>query len=164
MMEQEAWVSRHGGKVLIYSVGNAIDSYCAQLPDFTNRTELQAGMNNHQLRLAPAKFWIVSIEPTVVLMTPFLVANPDQHSLQELGGAVDEHALVSEILANRYNFSTNVEYAQSAKSIQWFIVGKSHELHTEQFNGDHLALTNGDMVLVLTRRAAGGIDVNRIAK
>jgi len=164
MMEQEAWATRHGGKVLIYSVGDAIDSYCAKLPDFTNWTELQAGMDNHQLRLAPAKFWIVSIDPIAVLMTPFLVANPDQHSLQEVGGAVDQHALVSEILANRYNFGTNIEYDQTAKSIQWFIVDNSHEIHTEQFNGDHLALTKGDLVLVLTRRATGVIDVNRIAK
>ena len=83
-MEQEAWATRHGGKVLVYSVGDAIDSYCKKLPDFTNWTELQAGMDNHQLRLAPAKFWIVSIDPLAVLMTPFLVADPDQHSLQEV--------------------------------------------------------------------------------
>ena len=77
---------------------------------------------------------------------------------------MDQHALVSEILANRYNFGTNIEYVQTGKSIQWFIVDTSREIHTEQFNGDHLALTNGDLVLVLTRRATGGIDVNRIAK
>jgi hypothetical protein len=160
MMEKRAWSVR-GNKVTVTSIAKDIDSYCATLPDYSKWTALQAFSEGKQLRFAPAKFWIVAVDPITVIMLPFTVEQPDSHSLQQLGGATDDRALVSGILANRYNFGTRFE---SASALQWFVVGNTRGLSTERFDGKQLTLTNGDMVLVLTKGKDGVTDVKRIAR
>ncbi|MDB6021297.1 MAG: hypothetical protein JWQ04_1154 [Pedosphaera sp.] len=158
---ERAWLNRRGRRVPFESVTKGIDSYCANLPEFRQWTALQAYTDDTQLKFAPAKFWIVSVDPIAVIMLPFTVPNPDSRSLDELGQAKDDRALLSSILANRYNFGTRIE---GASSLQWFVVGRSHGLVTEHFDGRQLMLTNGDLVLVLTKSLDGKIDVTRRAQ
>ena len=75
--DERAWSRRGGQKVRVYDIVKRIDSYCERLPQYDHWTRLQASIDGKQLRFAPAKFWIVSIDPIVVAMTPFIVANPD---------------------------------------------------------------------------------------
>ncbi len=158
--QQRGWSRVRDGMLTEDTIAKTLDSYCAKLPEFDQWIRLQAYMDDVQLRFAPAKFWIVSIDPIVVVLTPFAISNPDSHSLRDLGGAADERrALVSSIFANRYNFGTNIE---ASSSLQWFVVGSDHRLSSERFDSSELRLTADRAVLVLTKGSDGKIHVARI--
>ncbi len=160
--QQRGWSRVRGGMLTEDTVAKTLDSYCATLPEFNQWIRLQAYVDDVQLRFAPAKFWIVSIYPIVVVLTPFAVSNPDSHPLRDLCGAMDERrALVSSILANSYNFGTNIE---TGSSLQWFVVGRNHHLSTERFDSPELKLTADGAVLVLTKGSDDRIHVTRISK
>jgi hypothetical protein len=160
--QQRGWSRVRGGMLTEDTVAKTLDSYCAKLPEFDQWVRLQAYVDDVQLRFAPAKFWIVSVDPIVVVLTPFAVSNPDSHSLRDLCGAMDERrALVSCILANSYNFGTNIE---ASSSLQWFVVGGSYRLLTERFDSPELRLTVDGAVLVFTKGGDDRIHVTRISK
>jgi hypothetical protein len=148
--------------VKVYSVVGRIDSYCERLPEYDHWARLQAYMNGKQLRFAPAKFWIVSIDPITVIMTPFTVTNPDSHSLRELCGATNERRrLVSSGLANSYNYGARIE---TSTSLDWFVVGNEGGLSTQPFDGVQLTLSNSGVVLILTKGKDGITEVRRVSK
>lgn len=160
--KQRGWSTVRGRMLTEDAVAKTLDSYCAKLPEFDQWVRLWAYSDGVQLRFAPAKFWIVSIDPIVVVLTPFSVSDPDSHSLRDLSGATDERrALVSSILANSYNFGTNIE---ASSSLQWFVVGGSHRLLTERFDSNELRLSADGIVLVLTKDSDDKIHVTRISK
>jgi len=160
--QQRGWSRFRGGMLTEDALAKTLDSYCAKLPEFDKWVRLQAYVDDVQLRFAPAKFWVVSIDPIVVVLTPFAVSNPDLHSLRDLCGAADERrALVSSILANSYNFGTNIE---ASSSLQWFVVGRSHHLSTVRFDSPDLRLTVDGAVLVFTKGSDDRIHVTRISK
>jgi hypothetical protein len=116
--DERAWSRRSCSKMQVYDVAKRVDAFCERLPDYDHWARLQAYSDGKQLRFAPAKFWIVSIDPIAVIMTPFTVTNPDSHSLSELSGATDQRrALVSSALANSYNYGAQID---ASASLQWF--------------------------------------------
>src|SRR5208282_2385334 len=117
--QERAWETLQKRKISCDRVAKDIDSYCEKLPEFRQWHTLQSFVDGQQLRFAPAKFWVVSIDPTVVVMVPFTV-DPDGKSNQELSGAVNLLALLSSVLVNEYNFGTEIE---AASMICWFRVG-----------------------------------------
>jgi hypothetical protein len=155
----------HGKKILFQDVANSIDFYCSKQSEFKKWKLLQAFVDDRQQRFAPAKFWIVSIDPITVILTPFDIQKPDNHSNEELSGAISEQmemrAPMSSILVNCYNFGTEIE---NASSIQWFVVGSNQGIVTEKFNGKELTLVNGDLVLKLTKSEQNIIKISRISK
>lgn len=156
---ERAWAKHNGRKINVYDVAKRIDAICELLPEYEAWVPLQAFIDGKQLRFAPAKFWIVSIDPTVVIMTPFEVPNPDSHSFIELSGAKNERALVSSTLANKYNYGSRIE---TSTSIQWFVVRSGTAISQVNFPGNVLRLTNQNMVFVLTKARDGMADVARV--
>jgi hypothetical protein len=159
--DERAWSHRSGRKVKVYSIVGQVDSYCESLAEYGHWTRLQAYIDDKQLRFAPARFWIVSIDPIAVIMTPFSVSNPDSHSLRELCGATDwRRALVSSVLANSYNYGSSLE---ASTSLQWFVVGSSAGLSTQRFEGVQLTLSNPEITLILSKKG-NMMDVRRVSK
>ena len=160
--DERAWSSRSGSKVKVYDVARRVDSFCERLPEYDGWVRLQAYSDGKQLRFAPAKFWIVSIDPIAVIMTPFTVTNPDSHSLSELSGASDQRkAIVSSTLANSYNYGARID---TSASLQWFVVSGGETLSAQAFDREELRLTNKNLVLVLTKGKDGKADVRRASE
>ncbi|HVU09088.1 MAG TPA: hypothetical protein VHG89_11150 [Verrucomicrobiae bacterium] len=163
--DERAWTTVRGKKLLFQDVAKSIDSYCAAQPEFQKWKLLQSFVDGQQQRFAPYKFWIVSVDPIVVILTPFDIQNPDGHSNSELSGAVNERmemrAPMSGILVNCYNFGTEIE---NTPAIKWFAVGSNSGIMAENFGDKELILTNQDLVLKLVKNAQGTISVSRISK
>ena len=115
-LSEESWMV-NGKHVRTLDVASSITGYLKRIGYIEKQRTINAYSNGIQERVAEHRFFIVSLQPTVVIMTPYTVGPIEGKSSYELRGSLSEQTLSSFPLINRFHYGTRV--ARSSQ-YHWF--------------------------------------------
>ena len=100
-----------------YDVAKRIDEYLASIGFFDKQKPIKSYLNDAQQRVASNRFFIVSLKPTVVIMTPYDFGITERKSNNDLASVLNDRHLVSRYLVNGYHYGSSVPVEQDYR---WF--------------------------------------------
>jgi hypothetical protein len=120
---EECW-EVDGKTIQKYDVAKRIDKYLESIGFFRKQEAIEAWSEGVQQRVASHRFFIVSLKPTVVLMTPYDFGSTENKSINDLASVLNDRHLISTCLVNGYHYGRSVPEEQTYR---WF----SPDLRTE---------------------------------
>ncbi|MCI0498610.1 MAG: hypothetical protein L0Y36_02870 [Planctomycetales bacterium] len=125
------------------SVVEDIDKYLKKIGFIKQQKPLEAYINNVQQHIAPYRFFIISLDPLVVVMTPYDYGETNRKSNAELASPMSkQHLTYSAHLVNGYHYGSSVPKSTSYK---WF--------SPEQTKGIQEAAQDGKIFTIRTKSA-----------
>lgn len=145
---ERVWRDPSGRSISRFDTQDDIREFMLAAGMFNNWPESNFAAQYGTARIAPFRFVVVSINPTVVLMTPFEFGSPDGRSLSELIAPIgDKGCLGIGYMVNDLECDITAIYAPD---MQWF----SHDLKQQPapitWRDGRAELPLRDEVLVLT--------------
>lgn len=157
---EEAWDA--GGKIITKpSVLKAIEKHLERIGFVQQQQGLSAYVDGVQQHIAPYRFFIVSLRPTVVLMTPYDYGTTDGKSNNELSGSLNKQVLdYGQYLVNAYHYGSQVPVAPDYK---WFSPTlKTPILVVPRTNGEYAVEAPGVLLTYGTDASNGWFVVRRL--
>jgi len=112
------WTTAKGGRRNMSRILDAVERHLKQLGYFDRLPESQSGYDGYIQRLAPFKFHVVAINPTVVLMVPHDFGNPKgNRSTRDIVGSQPKQSRGSKYMINYIEYGTKLPYHPD---ILWF--------------------------------------------
>lgn len=100
------------------SIVKEIDDHLKKIKFIKKQKPLESYVNDIQQHIAPYRFFIVSLEPTIVVMIDYDYGNIERKSRVELCGNLNEQYIdYSKYLVNAYHYGSSVSKSSNYK---WF--------------------------------------------
>ena len=111
------WVDGNGRRHNVEGVMRSIDSFLKKNGFFERWPESQASVRDYRMKYAPFKFYVVSVTPIVVVMSPHELGNTKGRSAQDVVGPWGKAAWPSLHMLNCYEYGPQVPYKEG---LLWF--------------------------------------------
>lgn len=157
---ERAWRDAQGRDHLVNDIQDDIEEFLYKSGMMARWPDSNSGNEHGTMRLAPFRFTVVTVNPTVVLMSPFDFGAPVGKSASELLAPIwNKRCLGNGYMVNWLECDITTPYATD---MQWFshdlgkwpapIAWKDGRAEIDLGNGERLALTR-DGATVRTERA-----------
>jgi hypothetical protein len=148
---EEAWSV---GESVIHKedIASEIDAYLRTVGFIDRQKLVDAFSDGIQQRVAEHRFFIVSISPTIVIMTPRGHGDLHQRSLRDMASPLNDRILTSDYLANGYHYGRSVPVAPT---YQWFSPSVAGEIRPITVKNDRLVIEAGPVTLTFGERTTG---------
>ena len=148
---EESW-KVSGKYIRTYDVGNSITRYLKNIGYIEKQKTTQRYSDGIQERVAEHRFFIVSLRPTVVIMTPYKVGEIKGRSNSELEGRLSDQTLSSSPLVNGYHYGSKVI---RSTQYQWFSPDLKSGIQAVRKEGTQWVIDDDRIRIVMNPSLAG---------
>lgn len=151
-LSEESWKT-DGELLRTYDVSKSITLYLNAI-GYIEQQKLTNGYSDGiQERVAENRFFIVSLKPTVVVMTPYEVASTEGKSRYELAGRLNKQVISSFPLINGYHFGSKVIRSPEYK---WFSPDLKSGFQSARKEGTRWIIDNEKFRIVINPSTSKG--------
>lgn len=148
---EESWRA-NGKSIRTRDVSESINRYLDGIGYIDQQRKTNGHSDGIQERVAEHRFFIVSLQPTVVVMTPYKVGPTDGKTTHELAGRLDEHVLDSFPLVNGYHYGGRVVRSQEYK---WFSPESKSGIQPARRDGSRWIIEDKNVRILITQATTG---------
>lgn len=138
------------------SIVEEIDEYLYEIGYINQLNDIVGGINGIPIRMAPYRFFIVSLEPTIVIMTDYDYGSIERKSIAGLCGKMNSQYIhYSKYLANGYHYGTLIPKMSSYK---WFAPKYTKEIQNVTKEDGRFFIKTKTATLIFSDNEYGGLN------
>lgn len=128
------------------SIIGEIDKYLYEIGFIKQLNDVVGCVNDIDQRIAPYRFFIVNLEPTIVIMTDYDYGSIERKSNAELCGSLNDNYIhYSKYLVNVFHYGSSVPKCLNYK---WFSPGYSNDIQDVEKDGASFIIKTKTATLV----------------